>query len=233
MTKLTDAVATLQAGLSPAEKSNLRTLLTLAANGFTGGGKQIVADQAAFDTAAGLIVDLRDDRAAIREKAFCWRGRPKFLSEADLFELQVDSRAARHAATLDSMHFVAKATPRAFVIGSGADLVGLVSDSAGVVEPTGVVSFIYYDEAGQGIAPHIDAEQTSVNVIMMLDHYSESTRKSALILYLPGREPERVTLAPGEIVVFHAGAITHERERVSSGEKISLISFGFRPIGIN
>jgi len=229
--QLTNAMQGLLQGLSAAERTNLATIFTLGANGLTEDGVAS-RDRATFEVAARLILELRPDKAVILENAICWRGRPSFVSDADLVELRADSQAARGSAVLDSTHFVAKASSRAFEIASSQSLVRLVSESSGLsVEPTGVVSFIYYDQAGQGIAPHIDAEQTSINVIMMLSHDSPTDRASALVLYPLDKEPERVALSPGEIVVFHAGAITHEREAVSAGEMISIVSFGFRPTG--
>jgi hypothetical protein len=187
-------------------------------------------DQAALAATSELVLGLHAGAAAIRERAAPWRGRPAFLSASQLLALRAEARAARQDAVLDGAHFVAKASARAFEFGGSPDLLRLVAAGIGPVAFTGVVSFLYYDEPGQGIPPHIDAEQTSINVIMMLDHSVPSGELgSALVLHPPGKTHERILLGAGEMVVFHAGAITHEREAVGKDEKISLLSFGFRP----
>lgn len=39
---------------------------------------------------------------------------------------------------------------------------------------------------------------------------------------------QRITLAPGDLVVFSAGSILHGREPIVEGESVALYSIGFR-----
>ncbi|NJK32240.1 MAG: hypothetical protein HC927_07435, partial [Deltaproteobacteria bacterium] len=95
----------------------------------------------------------------------------------------------------------------------------------------GVASFLYYDER-PGIDPHIDTDIFSLNVLLMLEHRQGEGPGSNLVIFPPRAEPQRLDLQPGEIVVMFAGSIAHGRERVSRGEAVSILTFGFHPLGI-
>jgi hypothetical protein len=64
---------------------------------------------------------------------------------------------------------------------------------------------------------------------MMLEHVTNGV-PSALVLYPPTRAPQRIHLAPGELIVLYADSIAHARERMKEGEKVRIVAFGFQPI---
>jgi hypothetical protein len=105
----------------------------------------------------------------------------------------------------------------------------IISSAVGNVYPTGKANYIYYDEPGLGIEPHIDNEDFSLNVILMLNHQFKEN-KSALVLYPLNQPSEKVYLTPGELIVFFADSIVHSRQRMSEQENVSIVAFGFKPV---
>jgi hypothetical protein len=96
------------------------------------------------------------------------------------------------------------------------------------VEPTGVASYIYYDGQGHGLDPHVDTEVYEINVIVMLEHvHPIDAEPSHLLIYEDDVLPNRVLLAPGEVVVLNAGSVVHAREDMASGERVSILTVGF------
>ena len=65
----------------------------------------------------------------------------------------------------------------------------------------------------------------------MLEHKWSAEPPSSLVIFPPHREPERLLLEPGEIVILFAGSIAHGRERMKPGESVAILTFGFHPKG--
>jgi hypothetical protein len=160
-----------------------------------------------------------------------FRGRPDFLDDRLLDQLQREARELRPSAHRFDEHFLGCGAPIANRFSVSPELTGLVRRHAGDVRATGVASFLYYDEEGQGIDPHIDTDIFSLNVLLMLSHMPGATGSSCLVLLPPRSEPERLDLQEGEMVIFFAGSVAHGRERVGQGESVTVLTFGFHPLG--
>jgi hypothetical protein len=125
---------------------------------------------------------------------------------------------------------VAPGGPLAQNIALSEQLNDLISLRTEHIVPTGRANYLYYDSPGLGIDPHVDNEVFSLNAIMMLVH-EHSDDPSALILYPADGELEEIYLAPGEMIVMFADSITHARRRMGPHERISIVAFGFQPVG--
>jgi hypothetical protein len=127
-----------------------------------------------------------------------------------------------------------RTSPIANKLATSDELVSLVHEHAGNVSPTGIASFLYYDEPGQGIDPHIDTDIFSLNVLLMLDHQRPAGMDSGsiLVMFPPHAEPQQLNLEPGEMVIFFAGSIAHGRKRIQPDESVSILTFGFKPLSI-
>jgi hypothetical protein len=55
-------------------------------------------------------------------------------------------------------------------ITDSAPLVELVNKYAPNMAPTGIASYLFYDQEGLGLSPHIDTEIFTLNAILMLKH---------------------------------------------------------------
>jgi len=183
----------------------------------------------AFRTSVVSISRLQSHKDLIPENGIVFRGYPEFLTNETLTNLQKESKDVRSQAIRFHDHFVVSNAPVAKSFASSPELNNLLSERIGATEPTGKANYIYYDEIGMGIEPHIDNEDFSLNVIMMLNH-EWSDQKSALVLFPYDKPPVKMFLQPGELIAFFADSVIHSRERISKGEKVSIVAFGFRPV---
>lgn len=220
--------------LTDAEKANFKLLLGLAAGGLMPGFARPTEPAAltALDMVSDALAALQPYSKRISADGIAYRGRPPLMTDELLARLQREARELRPSASRFEEHFLGCGAPLANELAVSDELCAFVREHAGYVEPTGVASFLYYDEEGQGIDPHIDTDIFSLNVLLMLEHhYAEDGPPSTLMVFPPRSEPRRLDLAPGEIVVMFAGSIAHGRERVRAGESVSILTFGFHPLG--
>ncbi|AHE31602.1 2OG-Fe(II) oxygenase [Burkholderia pseudomallei] len=219
--------------LNEAERANFQLLLGLAAGGLTPSFERPLekAPAEAFDAVCSTLTQLKPYKDRLDGRAIVFRGRPDLMTDELLWRLQEESRQLRHKALRFDEHFLGCGAPIANELAVSPELKALVRSHAGDVDSTGVASFLFYDEPGQGISPHIDTDIFSLNVILMLEHQSGSQDKSALVVFPPGAPPERLHLEPGEMVIFFAGSIAHGREPIKADEAVTILTFGFQPIG--
>ena len=216
------------------EQANFKLLLGLAAGGLAVNLHK-PSDRAAaaeFDTVSDTLASLQPYSKRISYNGLAYRGRPKFMTDERLLALQEEARTLRVSARRFDEHFLGCGAPIANELAISDTLSSFVQTYAGDVKPTGIASFLYYDEAGQGIDAHIDTDIFSLNVLLMLSHRYKKTPRSALVLLPPHYPAERIELEPGEIVIMFAGSIAHGRERMKPDEAVSILTFGFHPLGI-
>jgi hypothetical protein len=219
--------------LTDAEQANFKLLLGLAAGGLAPGfGRPLESDRrTAFDAVSHTLAGLQPHADRVRGDGIAFRGRPRLMSDELLRALQAEARTLRPEAMRYDEHYLGCGAPVANELSTSRGMHEFVQQYAGPVRPTGVASFLYYDEPGQGIAPHIDTDIFSLNVLIMLDHQRPpSGAGSALIAYPAYKEPERLELEAGEIVVMFAGSVAHGRERIVEGESVSILTLGFQPV---
>ncbi len=227
---LSDKLADLSRSMTPAERAGLKVLLgsataeLLRVGRGTGGG----VDAEALSASVSSIKRMQPHAHRVPPNGVVYRGRPGFLTDALLADLRAESDALRGTAVRFHDHLVVSGAPVARSVGFSPELSQLVSPLAGPVRPTSKANYLYYDEPGLGIDPHVDNEEFSLNAILMLRH-EYTARPSALVLFPLGSPSERVYLRPGEMIVMFADSIVHSRERVAAGERVGIVAFGFSP----
>jgi hypothetical protein len=228
---LTDRLVALAQGMSDAERANYKLLLGMAAGGLAQSGKPPSSglEAAAFATTINSIAALQPHRHRVPPDGVVYRGKPPFVTDELLSALKKESASVRPAAIRFDDHYVVSGAPLARNVAFSTQLDELIQAYADHVTPTAKANYLYYDEVGLGIDPHVDNEEFSLNAILMLEHVYESN-PSALVLYPPRSAIQRIHLAPGEMIIFYADSITHARERMKIGERISIVAFGFQPI---
>jgi len=231
---LSDKLRRFNDGLSAAEKANFKLILGLAAGGLAPNFAKPVdrANASAFYIVSDTLARLQPYSKRISPNGIAYRGTPTFITPIILRELQDEARSLRPSARRFEEHFLGCGAPIANRLAISAELTSFVTKYAGEVRPTGIASFLYYDDVGQGIDPHIDTDIFSVNVLLMLEHECAGQGRSALVVLPPHGDRERLELIPGEVVIMFAGSITHGRERIKPGERVSILTFGFQPLGI-
>jgi hypothetical protein len=229
---LSQRLVGLSSSLTGPERSNLKLLLGMAAGGLIRDGEAPDTGVAAtaFDTTTTCIAGLQPHRLDMPENGVVYQGRPAFMTDDLLASLNAESLNVRDQAMRFDDHYVTTGAPLARQVALSDQLSTLVGERVAHIRPTAKANYLYYDEPGLGIEPHVDNEGFSLNAIMMLAHESTSKR-SALVLYPPQLPAEHVQLAPGEMIIFFADSIAHARERVTDGEKIRIVAFGFQPVG--
>jgi ectoine hydroxylase-related dioxygenase (phytanoyl-CoA dioxygenase family) len=67
-----------------------------------------------------------------------------------------------------------------------------------------------------------------VNLLVCVEHIAEKKRSSRILLYPNDNGCQEVELVPGDVIVFRAGQIFHARTPTSEGERVSILTSGFR-----
>jgi hypothetical protein len=222
---LVDKLDSITAGLDEAELDNYKLLLGIAAGGLAPHGHLPTsgAKSEAFQTVLKCL-------AKIQPTGVVWRGRPDFMTDELLVSLQREADEGRGKAIRHDRYFLGYGGPVADRLARSGALVDFVSNHTTRMAPTGVASYLWYDEPGCGLDPHIDTETFTLNGIIMLRHTYVTEPASGLQLYPPDQPAERIHLEPGELLLLYAGGTVHAREDVKPGESISLLTVGFRPI---
>lgn len=228
MSTLAEELTKLNQKLSPAEQASFKLILGLSAGhqakeNTLGPSREIVTE-ALYKLCPYDVEDVQGIQ---------YRGRPEFLTE-DLFAklLRESNEIAEKAIPFDE-HYLGYGGPIANEIATGAPLTELVRSIVPACEPTGIASYLFYRDEGQGIVPHVDTDIFSLNVLMMLKHEYDDTdpTPSALTMHYPDGTSERIDLEPGEVVIFLAGTQAHSRTPIKADEKVSILTFGFMPLG--
>jgi hypothetical protein len=229
--QLDEKLASLASTMSDEERANYKLLLGMAAGGLAQEGRppEGGVEAVAFATAVSSLTMLQPHRQRIPRNGVAYRGRPEFVSDELFSDLERESARLRPTAIRFDDHLVVSGAPLARAVAFSRELNDLITAHTGPVAPTAKANYLYYDQAGFGIDPHIDNETFSLNAILMLEHTYE-TKPSALVLYPPRSSPEKIHLEPGELIVMYADSITHARERMGENEVVRIVAFGFHPI---
>lgn len=159
-------------------------------------------------------------------------GRPSWLTDQWLRALQDEADAERTGATRGQGDFFAEAGQVGLKLATSPELSELVAAKAVAAVPSGSAAYLYYDHVGAELPPHLDSSQFVLNVLLNLRHKYSSKRHSVFLLFPHGPSPIRVSLNPGMLILFHAGAVIHARSRVSDNgdEHVCNIGIGFAPL---
>ncbi|MEU6394188.1 hypothetical protein [Streptomyces sp. NPDC046939] len=231
---LVQRLSELSTDLTAAERENLKFLLSMAAGGVLSGHAQKIPEplrRSALGTTQRTLPKLL---AGAREKfptGIVYYGLAPFLSDADLSALDEESRAFRPAAERFMDHYVASGAPTARDISLSPMVLSFLTENVGEIAPTRRANYLYYDEPGLGIDPHVDKDEFSLNILTMLEHRAGSGQRSELILHPPGQDAIHLHLKAGESLIFFADSVTHQRTRTTADEAIRLVSFGYRTLG--
>ncbi|WP_330267641.1 hypothetical protein [Streptomyces griseorubiginosus] len=231
---LVQRLSQLSTDLTAAERENLKFLLSMAAGGVLSGHAQKISEglrESALGTAQHSLPKLL---AGAREKfptGIVFYGRGPFLSDEDLAALDQESRGCRPRAERFLDHYVVSGAPVAREISLSPTIQEFLMENVGSITPTRRANYLYYDEPGLGIDPHVDKDEFSLNILTMLEHRASNQGRSELILHPPDQEAVHLHLKAGESLVFFADSVTHQRTRTVADEEIRLVSFGYRTLG--
>jgi hypothetical protein len=223
-------LADLHQTLTPAEQANLKLILGLSA-GHLVPDKHPDSEQGRYAVTEALEILCPYDVADPRGPQY--RGRPSFMTD-DLLGALVDeaARVGRTAIPYDE-HYLGCGGPVADQLAVSDELAALVATVVPKAVATGIASYLFYRDPGQGIVPHIDTDIFSLNVLMMLAHDIPAglEEPSALYMHFADGSEQRLQLSPGEVVIFLAGTQAHSRTPIRENERVTILTFGFMPEG--
>ena len=217
--------------LSGPERDNLKLMLGLAA-GNLADQWQIPdrhSDRMEFDTLLVCLEQLQPHSKKVPRNGIVYKGKPKFLSETLLGELQNEARIERLKAIDHNNHFLGCGGPTANQLAVSKQLLDFVISKAGSVGATSIASYLFYERTGQGLVPHVDTEVFSLNALMMIEHTGRGASQSQLVIFSSGLNREEIDLQPGELLLFFADSVVHGRTPVSEGELVTILTVGFQP----
>lgn len=217
--------------LSNEDREHYKLLLSLACGGFLSSSDtaENTASSGAYKASLAAISNLQPNRKEMRPDGIIYRGRPEFMTDELLDMLDAESRHLYPESERFTDHLVSTGQKAAKLVAFSEQLRDLVSDGAGAVVPTGKTNYLYYDTEGMGIEPHIDNHEFPLNTILMLDH-KHIDQPSCLVLYPKDREPIRLDLKRGELIIFYADSVMHAREKMKKNEIVRIVAFGFKPV---
>jgi hypothetical protein len=163
-----------------------------------------------------------------------YRGRPPFLTDDLLSALQAEAAMVGPSAPPFDEHYLGCGGPVANQLANSSALADLVTSVVPKAVTTGIASYLFYRDVGQGIIPHIDTDIFSLNVLMMLAHEIPAglAEPSALHMHFADGTKQRLQLSPGEVVIFLAGTQAHSRTPIQENERVTILTLGFMPAGV-
>ncbi|MGV0870471.1 hypothetical protein [Corynebacterium kalidii] len=228
MSTLGQRLAELNDSLTPAEQANYKLILGLSAGHLAQENSVGESRQTVTDTLHQLCPYEVDKVEGLQ-----YRGRPDFMTDELLHKLQNEARSLESDAIPYDEHYLGYGGSVADQVAVSNELTEMVTAIVPKSAPTGIASYLFYRDPGQGIIPHVDTDIFSLNILLMLEHQTVEgdPEPSALTLHYPDGTTEAVDLEAGEIAVFLAGTQAHSRTPIKSGEKVSILTFGFMPEG--
>lgn len=218
---LTDILDGLRTGSSPELEENYKLLLCMAAGGLAPRGSQPSSPERrqAFEVVLKSLGKL-----ALPGES--WSGRPPLMTDELFGRLRAESAQRKLTAKPTDRYLLAKSGPQARRFAQSRKLAKLVAEHFPGVTPTGIASYIYYDNPGDGLDPHVDTEIYAVNVILMIDHEFKA-KPSNLLIYKDTVVPREIFLRPGEMAIINAGSVVHARQDMGENEHVHILTVGF------
>src|SRR5256885_9031661 len=135
-----------------------------------------------------------------------FHGRTEWLSDGLLADLNDEAEQCRSRAQQVARQAHSVAGPKAHALAHDRSLVDVVERLAGYpVTPSGNANYLYYDEPGARIDPHIDSPDFPLQVLLILQQSGYDASRSTLVVFPDGpKSAVQVPLDPGEFTVFKA-----------------------------
>lgn len=209
--------------LPPRERDGLLALISVAVSA-------LGPDQPVPSSLRAVMQLIRRIRGTLQvgDSGVLFRGRPPWLTAELLAWFSAEAARLRSSAMRSPHYWFALGSAAVEQIGRTAPARSFVETLAGPVRDDVKVVFNYYEKPGEGVAPHIDRDSFTLILLTLLRHDHAGAPRSALYVYPPEGEPTRLELAPGDVVLLHAGSTVHQRTVLGPDEHVQTMSIGFR-----
>lgn len=167
----------------------------------------------------------------IPENGIAYKGFAKWLTPELLEALQVEANNRRNQPLDRVDHFLGCGGKIADKLSTSDEVITFIEKYTGTIKPTGIASYLYYDEKGLGIKPHVDTDVFSINLMIMLKHdIDENYTPSATMVFPRNGNQESYRLNVGEIMIMYGGNVVHSRSIINDTEVVHLLTIGFNKI---
>jgi hypothetical protein len=179
--------------------------------------------------------ELLEALAAVEHSDFALLGRPAFVDDQALFELQREAEeasaagdAARYNEIVNGQGFSGPG-PAAQRMALDLRWPELIKATLGIdVRSSREAGYIHYNRPGAHVAPHVDGMGSDVNLLLTIDrHPDRGDDRSAVVVYPPRRHRIRAVLERGEAIAIQGRGLVHAREAVRPGERVRILCMGF------
>jgi hypothetical protein len=186
-----------------------------------------MVEKSTLSKALELLKKIHPYHDSVPDDGVIWHGKASFITSKQWIELNQESIKCRGNAKRYDKHLRADGGSAAMQVANHPELVQLIKNLISNVRPAGKADYLYYDQEGMGIAPHVDNVEFPINSLLMLEH-SYIKDPSAFVIYTSSLVKRRIFLAPGEMIIFYAHATIHHREFLrTENELVRLASLGF------
>lgn len=166
----------------------------------------------------------------LKSNGVCYFERPSFMTDEYLDTLIQEATDVRKRAIKQRGHLVGVGGKLGDKLATSTQLKDIVESYACAVNPTGVVSYMYYEDKGACLNAHVDTDVFSINVNIMLEHSGSQELLSHLYIFTTdGASKEIIRHKPGEIVITYGDSIVHGRAPLGDNENVTLLTIGFQP----
>ncbi len=90
----------------------------------------------------------------------------------------------------------------------------------------GEPSYLYYDSLGDGIGPHIDKGEFTINALISVVHTAQKEFASSTFVYGVDGKKHDFMIKPGQVLIFDAGHLFHGRTPFGAGETVTTLTIG-------
>lgn len=181
-----------------------------------------------FHQLANMIRLLTKNNHCIPQSGVYYKGPISEISGLSISELLQEAKSSRTTATDQKDHFLGKGGILSNKLSVSESLSSVVSRYAGNIKPTGISSYLYYEEHNSGIKPHVDTEVFEINVIIPIYYQNFSQiSKSCTMVFPPFMNPQKYFINIGEFLIMHGSSTVHSRTKLGPDEKITLLTIGY------
>jgi len=223
--RLSEKLIAFSDSLEKFESFNLHLLMSVAMGGIAPRGNILDAPTGRPAWHVGISV-----LGHLASSGLAFRGVVPFVVDEYLPSIRKEAEVQEGISHRTGPHTLSPGGAVAAQLAHDERLIAFVAQKVGQsLRPTGISSYLYYNQTGDHLYPHVDTEIFAVNFILMVKHDLPEGRTdgSALVIFDADHQAKRVPLDVGESVVIRASGTVHGREAVGEGERVTILTIGF------
>lgn len=156
------------------------------------------------------------------------RGQMPIFSDGLATQLERESRRSRSMAIRTGPQLVGPPGTLAKALHTNTTVCTWVESHSGKsVRPGKIGGYLFYEEAGDCLYPHIDRLQYDINLITTISLTGGRTSRSGTMVVV-GERVDKFQTVVGDSLAFYASRTIHGRDALPPGESICILSLGYQ-----